>query len=1544
MRYYFTLCLFIGLNSFLLAQPNITRLEYFFDTDPGFGAGINVPITPGQNLTDVQFNVPLNSITEGFHMLYVRSKSSNGWSRSHNMLIYKIPALVTVNNPLPNLKRLEYFIDTDPGYGNGVSVPFTPATKIEDLAFSINVQGLSETEHKLYLRAQDQNGKWSIVNIRTFNVCNIPAPTATPATNILNTSFTANWNEVTGATGYLLDVSTDNFATFVSGYNARSVATTSQSVTGLIQATQYQYRVRAIVGCTTFSSNVITVTTLATTPTASPSGLTFSNPAPTSFNVSFTAASGAPTGYLVVRKAGSASTFIPQTNLNYTAGQNIGDGIIVQKSSLTSFAQTGLPSATLWFFTIYSYNEVNGQISYRTTSPLTGNYYTQAVEPTAQPTNLAFTNVTNTSLTVTYAAATGNPTGYIVFRRTGAAPTFVPVDATTYTVNTNYGDSRAVYIGPNTTFNETGLTANTNYQYAVYAYNGSGLPINYRTVSPLTGSITTAITPPTAQPTNLTFSNVTSNSLTGTFTAASGSPAGYLVLRKVGAYTDFVPVVNTAYTSDQQVEPGTFVAHVGSATTFNNSGLVASTTYHYTIFSYNQSGSLISYRTISPLQNTVTTFTAAPTAQPGNITFSNITATGMRVNFTAASPAPSGYLGIRRANTAPTFTPVAGTEYTIGQTLADGSVVVHRSNATTFDVSGLLPGTVYHYVLFSYNGSGTATNYITNVSATNSASKITLPAKPNVLSATTILQTGFTARWEAVTGATNYRLDVSQNNFASMVAGFDNLTVTGTSQPVTGLQPGVAYKYRVRAVNESGLSENSDEMQQFTIPATPAPGATSNATQTSFTASWSSVSGATGYFLDVSDDNYTSFAPGFQNFAATGTSATVTGLSPGRVYKFRVRSANSGGASPSSASGEQLLVPATPSGLFASNETSSTFIAKWTPAEGAAEYRLDVTLGDDNFSPSLSGYTNKPIIGATEEIITGLTANTVYRFRVRAVNATGTSPNSSPSSVSTLSGNVGGTLQLSPLSFNPVVTTGANTKVNVEILAGTGPFTAAFFHRGITKSTFIAATPVAVSGTLYEATLTADMMDELGVEFYYRVTDGNGQSRESAVGRIFKTIPSEGIRIPFSRFGGTLESYELFSIPYRLNDNLIESIFKAMGSYDKTRWRLVRFQDNRNVDYGAGLNRIEVGKGYWFNRKDRTEVFLEGGSLEPLHQDNPFKMRLEHGWNQIGNPFPFEIKWSEVLAENNNPAAVGELKMYQHTSQQLVNNDRLPMWAGGFVHNDSNSPIELVMPVSLSPGSGGRTKSTAERIVGSNPDGEEWVLPITVRQAGIETQSAVGMHPQASESKDWYDDLIPPRWGPVLELYTHREEFFYPYFQRDIVPTQSEYTWNLTLESSSNGIIELHWNSTPLLQAQAQLFLYDEIEGRLIDMKQSNRYTLAEHSKKELKLIYTMEGDFIPNRTVMGKPYPNPASSSVNIPIVLGKEAEAFHMRIDIFDLKGVRIKSMDKVLSSGFYEALWDGTDETGHAAANGVYIVKLMVNNRYLAQHAKLVLKRNK
>ncbi|RYE11972.1 MAG: hypothetical protein EOP51_32370, partial [Sphingobacteriales bacterium] len=95
-------------------------------------------------------------------------------------------------------------------------------------------------------------------------------PTATAATLITNSSFTANWtaSAIGTATSYRLDVSASPvFAVNLPGYDNLTVSGLTQVVTNLLPGTTYYYRVRAVGAAGEGgNSNRIIATTTALTP------------------------------------------------------------------------------------------------------------------------------------------------------------------------------------------------------------------------------------------------------------------------------------------------------------------------------------------------------------------------------------------------------------------------------------------------------------------------------------------------------------------------------------------------------------------------------------------------------------------------------------------------------------------------------------------------------------------------------------------------------------------------------------------------------------------------------------------------------------------------------------------------------------------------------------------------------------------------------------------------------------------------------------------------------------------------------------------------------------------------------------------------------------------------------------------------------------------------------------------------------------------------------------------------------------------------------
>ena len=140
---------------------NIVQLEYFIDTDPGLGNGTNIPITPDSEITS-NFSLDLSGEEKGLHFIYTRVKDEAGkWSLSNMRPVFKNG----VTGTLTNIVKVEYFIDTDPGLGNGTNIPITPDSEITS-NFSLDLSGEEKGLHFIYTRVKDEAGKWSLSNMR----------------------------------------------------------------------------------------------------------------------------------------------------------------------------------------------------------------------------------------------------------------------------------------------------------------------------------------------------------------------------------------------------------------------------------------------------------------------------------------------------------------------------------------------------------------------------------------------------------------------------------------------------------------------------------------------------------------------------------------------------------------------------------------------------------------------------------------------------------------------------------------------------------------------------------------------------------------------------------------------------------------------------------------------------------------------------------------------------------------------------------------------------------------------------------------------------------------------------------------------------------------------------------------------------------------------------------------------------------------------------------------------------------------------------------
>ena len=163
---------FIICGQLKVLGQNIERIEYFFNTDPGFGNGIALSgLVPSANISNLSTNLNLTSANKGFNTVYIRAKDANGnWSITNS-----IPFLKAFLSVPSNLSRLEYFINSDPGFGNGTSISMSSQPNV-NLPLVLNVSNTPNGINNVFIRALDVNGVWSITNHYSFIKANLNIP------------------------------------------------------------------------------------------------------------------------------------------------------------------------------------------------------------------------------------------------------------------------------------------------------------------------------------------------------------------------------------------------------------------------------------------------------------------------------------------------------------------------------------------------------------------------------------------------------------------------------------------------------------------------------------------------------------------------------------------------------------------------------------------------------------------------------------------------------------------------------------------------------------------------------------------------------------------------------------------------------------------------------------------------------------------------------------------------------------------------------------------------------------------------------------------------------------------------------------------------------------------------------------------------------------------------------------------------------------------------------------------------------------------------
>jgi hypothetical protein len=233
---------------------------------------------------------------------------------------------------------------------------------------------------------------------------------------------------------------------------------------------------------------------------------------------------------------------------------------------------------------------------------LLGPIQVTAQAPTTPSSNLSFSNIDGDRFIARFTR--GNGQNRIIIASESPV-TALPVNGADYLAG-NFGLGNEISPGQFVVYKGTadatwlyGFNHSTTYYLKIFEYNGSNFTTEYLTDQILEGSITT-LTGPAVQASNLTFTNITGNSMTLNWTKGDGTSR--MIVARVDAPVNVEPVDLTNYGASSsfgggtQISPGNYVIYNGTGTSLNLSNLAPNKTYHFSIFEYNGSDGRIYLR------------------------------------------------------------------------------------------------------------------------------------------------------------------------------------------------------------------------------------------------------------------------------------------------------------------------------------------------------------------------------------------------------------------------------------------------------------------------------------------------------------------------------------------------------------------------------------------------------------------------------------------------------------------------------------------------------------------------------------------------------------------------------------------------------------------------------------------------------------------------------------------------------------------------------------------------------------------------------------
>ncbi|MBI3921550.1 MAG: Ig-like domain-containing protein, partial [Armatimonadetes bacterium] len=485
---------------------------------------------------------------------------------------------------------------------------------------------------------------------------------------------------------------------------------------------------------------------------------------------------------------------------------------------------------------------------------------------------------------------------------------------------------------------------------------------------------------------------------------------------------------------------------------------------------------------------------------------------------------------------------------------------------------------------------------------------------------------------------------------------------------------------------------------------------------------------------------------------------------------------------------------------------------------------------------------------------------------------------------------------------------------------------------------------------------------------------------ESSVRSVPRIANTEVIEI-LGEFALDLTSgLNLIAVPFVLDDTDPAAVFQAPANQLKVAGWNEGANSGRGdyVFYNGSNLQILPGRGFWVQHPDESDLNIVRGV--PVDANQAFVLRMNRGYELIGNPYPAEVPWNLAdIRVRRGGVDQGDLKsaglvghlvepyawiwdaarqgydlvfdplLIAEIPDPLRETMRafLPVGAGGWFQSNGDG-VELVLPA---PGNSQILRRAKPRIAPRKADNEHW---------GIEMIASAGGSPRSASSPTCSDGnmlgvIDSPLLGgqglqvakaPIAGALAGRGYVDLGFLgeggallawdmrsTRQATRSMEGRVWRFQVTTNlANADVQITYPNLSLVPKHYRIFLTDEASGQKQTLRTTSLYSFRSQPSGVTQRTFRLEiTEEIASRLRVANLAVVSTGRSllpgVRISYGLSQPAKVLLRVRSVAGGVVYEIPAAD--LRAGLNSAMWDGRNATGAFTPRGVYLVELIARN---------------